>query len=71
MSAQRFMYSRNVRRPGGVESFANERVDGGFRGRLQEVSLALRLHARQQSSGGLGFLFVRLLRLGFGLESCV
>ncbi len=54
--------------PCGVESFANERVDRGFRGRLQDRLIALRLHGCKQGGGGLGFLLVRLLRLGFGLE---
>ncbi len=53
----------------GVEAFANERVDGGSRGRLQNRLLALRLHAcKKQGSGGLGAFLLRLLRLVFGLE---
>ncbi len=52
----------------GVEAFANERVDGGSRGRLQNRLLALRLHACKHGSGGLGAFLLRLLRLVFGLE---
>jgi hypothetical protein len=54
--------------PGGAESFANERFDGGSRGRLQDRFISLRLHACKQGSLGLGLFLVRLLRLVFGLR---
>jgi hypothetical protein len=46
--------------PGGAESFANERVDGGSRGRLEDHFILLRLHACKQGSLGLGFFLGRL-----------
>ena len=49
-----------AQRPGGAESFANERVDGGSRGRLEDHFILLRLHACKQGSLGLGFFLGRL-----------
>jgi hypothetical protein len=53
----------------GVEAFANERIDGGSRGRPQFCRfIALHPHACKHGSGGLGAFLLRLLRLVFGLE---